>query len=332
MPHSSATLLSVNLEPGKPFVLRVETSDAAGWATEQRHVLRSFVAGRGALLVRGLGLHDAAESEAVFRRLGSLMAEREGIAERRQYSEGVYSSSKWPPNQLMCPHHEQSYALEFPSLMLFACVTAPATGGSTTLADSPAVLHALSPELVQRFEKVGWLLIRNYNDDIGVPFSKAFGTEDPRAVENYCRTNAIQWEWQPGGALRTWQRRSAVMRHPLTGERCWFNQVAFLNEWTLIRDVRDYLVDVYGEEGLPFNTRFGDGDPIGPEIVQTINDVYEANTVREEWQAGDLLVVDNVRTAQGRDPFTGPRDIVEAMADPVRVTDCWPTIALLGGS
>jgi hypothetical protein len=32
--------------------------------------------------------------------------------------------------------------------------------------------------------------------------------------------NAIQFEWQPDGALRTWQRRSAVVRHPLTGQRC----------------------------------------------------------------------------------------------------------------
>ena len=37
------------------------------------------------------------------------------------------------------------------------------------------------------------------------------------------------------------------MRHPLTGQRCWFNQIAFLNEWTIDPEVREYLVDVYGE-------------------------------------------------------------------------------------
>src|SRR6266705_2822948 len=84
---------------------------------------------------------------------------------------GVYSSSKWPPNQPMCMHHELSYALQFPGLMLFACLIAPAAGGATPVADSPTVLHALPAELVELFERVGWLLIRNYNDDVGASIS-----------------------------------------------------------------------------------------------------------------------------------------------------------------
>ena len=88
-----------------------------------------------------------------------------------------------------------------------------------------------------------------------------------------------------------------MVRHPVTGERCWFNQIAFLNERTIDPEVREYLVDVYGEDGLPFNTRFGHGDPVGEDVVQLLNEVYEAHTVREPWQAGDLMLVDNVRTA-----------------------------------
>jgi hypothetical protein len=124
--------------------------------------------------------------------------------------------------------------------------------------------------------------------------------------------------------LRTSQRRSAVVRHPLTGRRCWFNQIAFLNEWTLAPEVREYLVDVYGEDGLPFNTRFGNGDSIGADVVQLINEAYEASTVRERWLAGDLLLVDNIRTAHGREPFQGPREVVVAMADAVRLADGSP--------
>ena len=117
----STSLLNVDLQPGKPPILRVEaTGDAARWAAEHRNALRTLVAEHGSLLVRGLGLRDAAETEAVFRQLGSLMAEREAFAPRRRYSEGVYSASKWPPNQHMCMHHELSYALEPPSPMLFA--------------------------------------------------------------------------------------------------------------------------------------------------------------------------------------------------------------------
>lgn len=322
---AAISTLSPDLEPGKPPLLRVASGiDAARWAAEHRAALRAFVAEHGSLLVRGLGLCDAARAEAVFRQLGDLTHETEGFASRGRYAPGVYTASKWPPNQQMCMHHELSYALAVPSLMLFACVVPPPpeAGGATPVADAAAVLEALPPELVERFERLGWLLIRNYNDDIGASFAHAFGSADHKAIERYCRAREIRFEWQDGGgggALRTWQRRRAIVPHPLTGRRCWFNQIAFLSEWTLAAELREYLVEVYGADGLPFNTRFGNGDPIGADVVQVINEVYEAHTVREPWQAGDLLVVDNIRSAHGREPFEGPREVVVALADAVRV-------------
>src|SRR6266508_2043634 len=145
MSSSSPTaLLNVDLRPGTPPMLQVEaTGDAPRWVAEHRDALRAAVAEHGSLLVRGLGLRDAAEIEAVFRQLGSLIPETEAFAPRQCYAPGVYSSSKWPPNQPMCMHHELSYALQVPSLMLFACVVAPTSGGATPVADSPIVLRAL---------------------------------------------------------------------------------------------------------------------------------------------------------------------------------------------
>ncbi|MFF4350269.1 TauD/TfdA family dioxygenase [Streptomyces sp. NPDC001530] len=330
---STASLVNPELKPGKPPLLRAEAaSDAPHWAAEHRDALRAVVAEHGSVLVRGLGLRDAAETGAVFSRLATgLMTEKESFTPRRTYSPGVYSSSKWPQNQPMCMHHELSYTLEFPGLMMFACLSAPAEGGATGVADSPTVLDALPAEVTERFEREGWLLTRSYNDEIGASIAEAFGTEDRGAVESYCRANAITFEWQPDGGLRTRQRRSAVVRHPGTGRRCWFNQIAFLNEWTMAPEVREYLLDVYGADGLPFNTRFGNGDPIGEDVVQLLNSVYEANTAREPWQAGDLMLVDNVRTAHSREPFEGSREVLVAMADPVQLADCSPTVEVTAG-
>jgi hypothetical protein len=233
---SSASLSDVDQASGKSPMLRVaSTGDAPGWVAEHRDALRALVVEHGSVLVRGLGLRDAAEIGAVFRRLATgLMTEKETFAPRRTYSDGVYSSSKWPQNQPMCMHHELSYALEFPGLMLFACLAGPTEGrASSTVTDSPTVLDALPPELVERFEREGWLLTRSYNDELGASVAEAFGTEDRAPIESYCRANAIEFEWQPDGGLRTRQRRTAVVRHPITCRRCWFNQIAFLNEWTL---------------------------------------------------------------------------------------------------
>ncbi|MEV0182119.1 TauD/TfdA family dioxygenase [Streptomyces sp. NPDC050625] len=322
-----AAPLDVELKPDRPPILHVDSpGDAASWAAQYREAVRARVTEHGALLVRGLGLRDTDQVGAVFAALtGGLMTEREAFAPREAYGPGLYSSSAWPANQPMCMHHELSYTVEVPGLMLFACLTAPAEGGATAVADAEEMLQALPTTLSERFEHEGWLLTRSYNDEIGASLAESFGTDDPAAVERYCRAHAIDFAWQPDGSLRTRQRRSAVVRHPVTGRRCWFNQIAFLNEWTLAPEVREYLVDVYGDEGLPFNTRFGDDTPIDEDVVQLLNSTYEEHTRREPWQAGDLMLVDNIRTAHSREPYGGERQVLVGMAEPCRLTDCVPT-------
>ena len=80
--------MNVELRPGKPPVVRAETGgDAAGWAAGQRNALRTMVAVHGSVLVRGLGLHDAAQTGAVFQQLAaSLMPEQEAFAPRQRLS------------------------------------------------------------------------------------------------------------------------------------------------------------------------------------------------------------------------------------------------------
>jgi alpha-ketoglutarate-dependent taurine dioxygenase len=60
--------------------------------------------------------------------------------------------------------------------------------------------------------------------------------------------------------------------------------------------------------------------------VELLNETYEAHTLREPWQSGDLLLVDNVRTAHAREPYEGPREVLTGLADAVRLADCSPTI------
>ncbi|MGW2521707.1 TauD/TfdA family dioxygenase [Streptomyces sp. NPDC001617] len=329
MTHSSPTLLpDIDAAPGRPPLLHTKSEgDPTSWAAAHRDALRATVAEHGSLLIRGLDLVEPTVTEAVFNALAdALMPDREPFAPRRSYGNGMYSSSKWPPNQQMCMHHELSYSLQFPGLLLFACQVAPEEGGATAVADSPTVLDALPVDLVARFEREGWLLTRTYNDEIGASVAEAFGTDDRTAVERYCRDQGIEFAWHDDGSLRTRQHRSAVVRHPVSGRRCWFNQIAFLNEWTMDPEVREYLADVYGPDGLPFNTRFGNGDPLDEDIVRAINEVYEAHTLREPWRSGDLLLVDNIRTAHGREPFEGPREVLAALGNPVRLTDCSPTV------
>lgn len=324
--------LNLHRRPGAPAM--VVTDPAAPpdrWLVAHRDQLRAAVADLGAVVVRGLAVRDNQGAAGVFQSLGALMPERGAFAPRTHLGWGLYTTTPWASAQQMCMHHELSYSLEFPGLMLFACLAPAATGGATGVADAAAVLDALPRELVDRFAREGWQLCRTYNDEIGASWAEAFGTEDRRTVEDRCRAESIEFAWTPDGGLRTRQRRPALIRHPRTGRYCWFNQIAFLNEWTLDPDVRQYMVESYGPDALPFTTRFGNGEPVGPGIVELLNRTYAAHTLRHEWQAGDVLLVDNIRCAHGREPYEGAREVVASLADPVRLADCLPA-APAGGA
>ncbi|MFE2373285.1 TauD/TfdA family dioxygenase [Streptomyces sp. NPDC059398] len=310
--------------PGAVAVLTVapDALRAAGgpaeWAAAHRETVGRAVAEHGAVLVRGLGLGSAAQVAAAAAALGvAPMREQERFAARRTHAEGVYGSSEWPPDEPMCMHHEVSYCADVPSRAVFGCLTAPRTGGATAVADSGEVLRALPDALVAPFVRHGWQLTRTYRE-VGVAWTEAFGTDDPERIAKYCAEAAVDHEWLPDSALRTRQRRAAVLRHPVSGERIWFNQIAFLNELTLDPVIREYLTDVYGPDSLPFTTAYGDGTPVPAEVIAAIDHAYRQATRREPWLAGDLMVVDNLRMAHSREAYEGERDVVVILGGPVR--------------
>ncbi|WP_089156220.1 TauD/TfdA family dioxygenase [Micromonospora sp. NBS 11-29] len=290
------------------------------WLAEHRAEIHHRLVTDGRVLIRGLDVDDRDDAAAVVRALGDEpMVEREGFAPRAEHGAGLYSSSEWPPDEPMCMHNELSYRDVVPGRLAFVCLTPPASGGVTAVADTRAVLADLPAEVRRRFERSGWRLRRTYGALVGVRWQDAFGTDDRAAVDDYCRAHGIAARWDADGTLRTEQRRPSVVRHPVTGERCWFNQIAFLSEWTMAPEVREFLIGQFGPDGLPFTTTDGDGAPLDRATVDQINDVYEKHTVREPWQRGDVLVLDNILTAHSRETYRGAREVVVGLLAPVRV-------------
>lgn len=331
-PTPATAGFTVVREPGKPALVEVPRfagmAEATDWLNGQRSAIQAELHRSGALMLRGLPVTDAATfAEA----RDALVTERAGYKEkatpRTDFGEGVFSSTDLPAAQPIRLHNENSYTLDFPGVLLFGCITAPETGGATTVGDMRKALALLPPELVERFERAGWLLVRNYSDLAGMPWRKAFSAEDRAGAEEYCDEHAIGYEWLDEDTLRTRQLRSAIITHPVTGERAWFNHFAFWNARSLDEDVREVLTETFGADGLPFDTRLGDGTVLTDAEVDAVNDAYQAVTVRETWQAGDLMLVDNILCAHGREAFGGARKILVAMGEPVPLSDCSPTTA-----
>ena len=67
-------------------------------------------------------------------------------------------------------------------------------------------------------------------------------------------------------------------------------------------------------EDLPRNAFFGDGTAISTEDLEAIRTAYRFNEVEFRWQAGDIVIVDNLLSLHRRKALKGQRRVLVAMA------------------
>jgi Taurine catabolism dioxygenase TauD, TfdA family len=95
----------------------------------------------------------------------------------------------------------------------------------------------------------------------------------------------------------------------------WFYHLTFFHVSTLDPMVAQTLLSM-GKENLLNNTYYGDGAEIEPAALDELRAAYDAETVVIPWQEGDIMMLDNMLAAHGREPYTPPRQIVLGMAEP----------------
>ncbi|HEX8118944.1 MAG TPA: TauD/TfdA family dioxygenase [Pyrinomonadaceae bacterium] len=301
-----------------PLVMRprVESLDLAKWTADNFDFVEASLFEHGAILFRGFGLGGLEDFEACLRGTGvELINYMESATPRTLLREKIYTSTEYPAHQSIALHNELSTSTVFPLKIWFFCVEPPEAGGETPIADVRKVYGRLDAGVRERFEREGWMLVRNYGEGFGIPWQKSFHTSDRHEVEEYCRRHDIEAEWKDGGGLRTRQVRSAVARHPKTREPLWFNHVAFWHISSLEPQVREGMLAAFDAADLPYNTYYGDGSPIEDSVVAALREAYRLETVKFRWQRGDLLMLDNMLVAHGRAPYTGPRKVLTAMGE-----------------
>lgn len=307
-----------------PLVIRpnVPELDVCAWVRNNRELVETELTRHGAILFRGFALSSTEDFERFVESLSlELMKYMESSTPRLKVSDKVYTSTEFPADQTIALHSELSAATTFPMKVVFFCHTPAEQGGETPIADVRKVLQQIPSDIRQTFAEKGWLLVRNYGDGFGLTWQDAFHTTDRADVERYCTENDIQCEWKDGDRLRTRQVRPAIATHPRTGEQVWFNHMAFWHVANLEPTVRDLLLGELGEENLPYHTYYGDGTRIEAEVANAVRDAYLQEKVVFAWQKGDVIVIDNMLVAHGRQPYAGPRKILTALGEPYTRTD-----------
>ena len=325
------------IAPEQDFFLLLEASepipDPVAWVAGNRGLLEDRLLSHGALLLRGFGIGPGQFRDIVFRVSppGSAMDYAGGGSPRGRVAEDVYLSTRVPPASTMVQHHELSYFRRWPRKVFFYCETPATTGGETPICSSRRFLECLDPAIVERVGLRGILYVRNYVRGLGPSWQEAFETRDRSAVEAACRRNGVEVEWRSGDRLRTRHRAHGLARHPVTGETVFFNQ-AYGSNWRSgepglpapqLRCLAPGMppailarILALPKDEVPYLASYGDGAEIEASVLEKIHGVFEAESVAIPWQAGDLLVLDNMLASHGRRPYTGARRILVALTEP----------------
>lgn len=328
---------------GTPLVVEAGADRDPSRIAGMRPWVESVLPKAGAVLLRGFDVGDAPAFGRVAASLSDAL-ERDylGTSPRDEVAPGVFTASELPGHYPIPQHCEMTFIKNPPRRLFFGCLTAPAIGsGETPIADQRRVLADLPDALVQRAERLGFRIVRNYAGPSTLAskwnpwqlkrWDQLFGTTEREAVAARARSEGFEPTWFGEDGLRLVSFQPAVRAHPVTGDRAWFNHLATFHpqqavgEYRRIAAMRPTLRNhavlalartlSWAQRGVPgddraMNVTWGDGSPIDDATVDTVRESTWRNLVVIPWQRGDVLAIDNRIVSHGRLPYRGPRLVV----------------------
>ncbi|PLC06711.1 non-ribosomal peptide synthetase [Variovorax sp. RO1] len=305
------------LSEARPFPLVIEPAsagfDAIAWVREHRGFVDDALARHGGLLFRNFGLETPQDFEAFAENVEPELYGSYGDLPKKEGGRRTYRSTPYPERQMILFHNESSHMDRWPRKQWFYCELPSRVGGATPIVDCREMLRRLPAEIVEAFERKALTYVRTFTPHLDVSWRDFFKTDQRAEVEARLAVGGIEWRWLDEDTLQTRTHCPAVMKHPLTGERVFFNQVQLHHPACLEADVREDLLALVGAERMPRHVCYGDGTPIDDETMAIVGRTYEACAVRFDWRKGDVVMLDNMLAAHARDPYEGPRKIVVAM-------------------
>jgi len=286
------------------------------WLLPNKDQICQLLYVHGALLFRGFGVASVEEFQdigGVFcNEFGSYVG---GNSPRTRVASHVFTSTEYPKEERISMHNEASYLKHMPSRILFFCLEPAAKGGDTPLADCRRVLSRIDPQVRSRFDRSGVRYVNNLHGGTGLGKSwmETYCTKDRNEVERRLEADGHAFEWKPNGTLRICMHAPATLRHPATHEEVWTNQAEQWHSSSLESTLLEDLLSILSEEELPHNAFLGDGSPLSKSDLENIRTAMAAEERTFKWQAGDVLLCDNLLVMHGRQPYSGNRKILVSM-------------------
>lgn len=308
----------LNLDESGPLVVeaRVRDFNPFEWTNGNRSLLENELLKYGGILLRNFNINSVSEFNRIIQILSpELLDYVYRSTPRTKLGGRIYTATEYPADRVIQLHNENAYSRSWPQKIFFFSVIVAPEGGETPIVDSRKVYKKIDSHIKAKFEQHGVMYTRNYSKGIDLSWQEVFQTEERAEVERYCKENDIKFEWKTGlSELTTKQICQASIVHPVSGESVWFNQAHLFHISSLDDESRLSLIRELGEENIPRNASYGNGEPLEVEVLEHIREVYNLEKIKFTWHKGDVMILDNVLMAHGRETFKGERKVAVAMA------------------
>ena len=279
-----------------PFIFRVEAAGSPLGEVIECNLLdiKAALLRWGAVLFRGFHVENGSQLREAANLLSTseFMQQESAVTtqgQQKQPENGAvqhYPTAEVPEN---C--HFDSFS--WPRRTVLHARDTLRRGSKIKLWNLSGVHNALESDIRHKFLEKGLLHVTNYYPEPGYSWEERLGTCDRKEVEKYFQRSEIEFDWLSDGQLRSYARRPAIFKHPETTEAIWFNR---LNLWPALKcaAIQGEWSRRFAPEEYPVNCFFGDGTDIPQSTMEAIISAYDSTVSEADWQAHDILVLDNV--------------------------------------
>ena len=317
--------LFISARPGK-FASLPEFLE---WIGANRKTLDDAILEVGGIVLRGFPLRTAEDFNQFTNQFpaygGGYVG---GSAPRKTIVGNVMEATQLGPDVQINIHQEMAYLKTYPPRICFFCRLPAAVGGETTIASMRKVTQNLPAWLRPLMEEHGVRGVSNFaasakSDDAPIednydekPWEVSYGSNSREEVEAMCKEMGQQAIWNKDGSLTVVTKMDAFTPHPRTGERFYRNRLhtAHLGYEYLPRGA-ERRKSMIAAGKLPTGYSLGNGQELSREQSRELEKVIANACIMWDWQAGDVMILDNLQVAHGRERYKGAREVMVALFD-----------------
>jgi alpha-ketoglutarate-dependent taurine dioxygenase len=265
--------------PGQPHVLLCADGETSPLAVPPEQVM-ALLKAHGAILLRGFGTSVATLSEFAAQFCSGTVFNESPDRQLLDAARNIQSvNGGCDPFPL---HPELSREPWKPDVCFFACMQPPVAMGATTICDGVALAEALPPPLRAAFAARRLAYVQPAPPAI---LQHWLGTPTPDAARLAAPPADCPYHFATVGG-----QPARIFTRPVLHRPMFCDALAWGNFLLFSRYYNNRL-------GFPV---FDNGEPVPDAWLEVVRETGDRLSVAIEWQAGDLLLLDNSRFMHGR--------------------------------